>query len=212
MPELTPPAGYYENQRPEVARLVPTSAVTILDVGCGKGALGKLLKEQQSERKVYGIEYVPDIAESARRVLDDVQAGDLQSMTLHYPRAFFDCMVFADILEHLADPLAVLRNLAPHLKPDGRVVCSIPNVRHYTSFLKILSGWEYDDYGLFDRTHLRFFSLKTMKQLLSDTGFVVEHYEPRIVASRKMRVAGALCLGRIDDFLAFQYLLRARLR
>lgn len=203
--------GYYENPRPEIARLVPSSAVVILDVGCGKGLLGTLLKAQTPGRKVFGIENVEAVAKEASRTLDGILVGNLETMAITFPAEFFDCMVFGDVLEHLVDPVAVLRKLSRHLKKEGTVVCSIPNIRHYTSFLKILSGWEYDDYGLFDRTHLRFFSLKTMKQMLRDGGYTVEYEQPRIIASKKMRLINTMCFGLFSDFLALQYLLRARL-
>ncbi len=202
--------GYYENSRPEIARLVPSSAITILDVGCGKGLLGTLLKTQIPERKVFGIENIESIANQAAKSLDGVLVGEVETMAITFPTEFFDCIVFGDVLEHLVDPVAVLRKLRQHLKKEGTIVCSIPNIRHYTSFLKILGGWEYDDYGLFDRTHLRFFSLRTMKQLLHNAGYVVEYNEPRIIASKKMKLVNILCLGLLKDFLALQYLLRAR--
>lgn len=179
MNDTEAPDGYYENSRPEIARLVPSSAVTILDVGCGKGALGSLLKSQMPERKVFGIENVESVANGAARTLDGILVGDLETMTVTFPAEFFDCMLFGDVLEHLVDPVSVLRKVKLHLKNNGTIVCSIPNIRHYTSFLKMLDGWEYDDYGLFDRTHLRFFSLKTMRLMLRDAGYGVEYVEPR---------------------------------
>jgi 2-polyprenyl-3-methyl-5-hydroxy-6-metoxy-1,4-benzoquinol methylase len=211
MAETSVEIGYYENERPEIARLVPASAKTILDVGCGKGLLGSSLKQGVHGRKVYGVEYLPSIASEAERLLDGVLIGDLHTVPITFPKDFFDCMIFADILEHLIDPGTVLLKLKPYLKRDGVIICSIPNIRHYTAILKIIKGWEYDDYGLFDRTHLRFFTLKTMTQLLLDAGFVLEHSEPKIVASKKMRLLNALCFQRLDDRLAMQYLLRASL-
>ena len=210
MVETSVQLGYYENDRPEVARMVPSSAKTILDVGCGKGKLGALLKQQAGDRKVYGIEYLPSVAREAERLMDGVLVGDLHTIAITFPNEFFDCMIFADILEHLIDPVAVLLKLKPYLKVNGVIVCSIPNVRHYTAILKVIKGWEYDDYGLFDQTHLRFFTLETMKQLLADAGFALEHSEPKIVASKKLLLLNKLCCRRLDDRLAMQYLLRAR--
>lgn len=211
MAETSVEIGYYENERPEIARMVPSSATTILDVGCGKGRLGASLKQEVHGRKVYGIEYLPSIASEAEKLLDGVLVGDLHTITITFPNEFFDCMIFADILEHLVDPRAVLLKLKPYLKKDGVILCSIPNIRHYTAILKIIKGWEYDDYGLFDRTHLRFFTLKTMTRLLLDAGFVLEYSKPRIVASKKMLLLNRLCFQRLDDRLAMQYLLRAKL-
>lgn len=210
MSEATIDEGYYENQRPEIARLIPPTAKVILDAGCGKGRLGALLKQEIRDRKVFGIEYVASIAREAEGVLDGVVVGDLQSMTITFAAGLFDCIVFADVLEHVTDPTTVLHRFQPYLKKDGFVLCSIPNIRHYTAIMKVIKGWRYEDFGIFDRTHLRFFSLRSMKQLLADAGYMVDHVQPRLVASRKMNVLNALCFGRLNDFLAMQYILLAR--
>ena len=203
--------SYYENERPEVAKLVDADALVILDVGCAMGHLGELLKKQVPGRRVYGVERNEMAAAHARSVLDGVTAGDIQTKTLPFQPATFDCMVFADILEHLTDPAAVLKRLRPLLKPQGHIVCSIPNMRHYAVILRLIHrGWEYEDYGHFDRTHFRFFSLASMKTLLAFVGFSIEHVEPRIVASTKMKLLNAFCLNRLEEFLAFQYLIKAR--
>ncbi|MGA9365099.1 MAG: class I SAM-dependent methyltransferase [Bacteroidota bacterium] len=203
--------GYYDNERPEIFRLVDESARVILDVGCGKGRLGANLKQAVPGRKVFGIEHNDRIAAEAEKVLDGILIGDLQTMKISFPTAMFDCIIFADILEHLVDPDAALRKLKAHLKPQGKVICSIPNMRHYTAILRLLRrGWEYDDWGLFDRTHLRFFSLRTMKKMLEDQGFQVELVERRIVASRKLKFLNALCFGKLEEFIAWQYLIKAR--
>jgi 2-polyprenyl-3-methyl-5-hydroxy-6-metoxy-1,4-benzoquinol methylase len=203
--------GYYDNERPEIFRLVEENARVILDVGCGKGRLGANLKQAVLGRKVFGIEHNDRIAAEAKKVLDRVLIGDLQTMNIPFDLERFDCIIFADILEHLVDPDAALRRLKPHLKPHGKVICSIPNMRHYTAILKLLyRGWEYNGWGLFDRTHLRFFSLHTMKKLLADQGFQIERIEPRIVASRKMKFLNTLCFGKLEEFIAWQYLIKAR--
>jgi len=203
--------GYYDNERLEIFRLVDEDARVILDVGCGKGRLGAKLKQAVPERKVFGIEHNDRIAAEAEKLLDGVLIGNLQTMNISFPSSMFDCIILADILEHLVDPDAAIRKLKPHLKPQGKVICSIPNIRHYTAILRLLRlGWEYDDWGLFDRTHLRFFSLHTMKQMLADQGFQIEQIEPRIVASRKMKFLNTFCFGKLEEFVAWQYLIKAR--
>ena len=210
-PKATPDTGYYENERPEVAALVDESALTVLDVGCGSGVLGARLKKAVPRRRVFGIEYVPQIAETAIPKLDGIVVGDVLQIELPFEKNMFDCIIFADVLEHLASPERVLERLKPFLRKNGTIVCSIPNMRHYTVILKLLKhGWRYEEFGHFDRTHLRFFSLDSMKELLAGAGFRLETTIPRIVASAKMQFLNRLLLNRLEEFLAFQYLLKAR--
>ena len=210
-PETGGTAGYYENERREIALLVPHDARRILDVGCGRGSLGAVLKQQAPGRHVTGIEVKPEIAHDAGRVLDRVITGDIQSLDASSLAGPYDCIICADVLEHLRDPAAALQRLRAHLAPSGLLVCSIPNIRHYTAIIRLVTrGWSYDDFGLFDRTHLRFFSRQSMIQMLTDGGFVVVRTAPRIIASRKMRALNRLAGGSLEEFLALQYLLTAR--
>src|SRR5512140_116978 len=159
-PTGIPDPGYYENTRQELLPLVDPSWMRVLDVGCGAGKLGAALKASAPGRQVHGVEIVEPMAEQARQVLDTVITGDIQTLSLPFSPSTFDCAIFADVLEHLVDPGVVLRNVRDVIRPGGAIVCSIPNIRHYTALQRlILHGWRYDDFGLFDRTHLRFFSL-----------------------------------------------------
>jgi O-antigen biosynthesis protein len=206
-----PEPGYYDNERVEVAALVPPEARMILDIGCGRGRLGQLLKTMNPERQVHGVELDTNVASAARTVLDSVASGDFQTMALPFAEGTFDCVVFADVLEHLVDPASALHRIRPLLARDGVIVCSIPNIRHYTVFLQLgLRGWEYSDFGLFDRTHLRFFSLRSMRELLALAGFRTVRAEPHIIASKKAKILNILCFGRLEEFLAQQYVLLAK--
>ncbi len=202
--------GYYANTRPEVLEHVPRQARDILDVGCGMGKLGSALKQQDPSRRVSGIELFEAAAAEARKVLDEVVTGDVLAIGFPFKPSSFDCIIFADVLEHLLDPGSVLRQARTVLKPEGCIVCSIPNMRHYTVFLRLLRhGWYYDDFGLFDRTHLRFFSLATMRDLLESNGWRISTVAPKIVASRKARAVNVLLANRLEEFIAHGYILRA---
>ena len=185
--------------------------LSILDVGCGLGNLGARLRSSVEGRKVFGIENIEEVAKIAKTKLDGVLLGDVQSMDITFDKSMFDCIIFADVLEHLLDPVRVLQKLRSFLKSDGIIICSIPNMRHYTVILKLVRhGWIYEDYGLFDRTHLRFFSFTSMKRLITDGGFVIESIIPRNVASKKMILLNRLMFGRLEEFVAFQYLIIAK--
>ena len=203
--------SYYENERRDVALLVPRSARRILDVGCGRGVLGMVLREQEPGRHITGIEVEPAVAADAARVLNRVIIGDIQTLDTSEIGDAYDCIICADVLEHLLDPGLALRRLRGSLAPGGLLVCSIPNIRHYTAIMRlILRGWTYEEYGLFDRTHLRFYSRQSMIRLITNAGFSVQTTAPRIVASRKMRALNAVAGRAFDEFLALQYLLTAR--
>jgi 2-polyprenyl-3-methyl-5-hydroxy-6-metoxy-1,4-benzoquinol methylase len=202
--------GYFLNQRLDVAALVPATARAILDVGCGAGRLGQHLKETLPGCRVTGIEQEGAMADLARSVLDEVLVANLETLDRPFPPETFDCIICADILEHLVHPEEVLRRFRPMLHHGGSLVCSIPNVRHYSALLRLLTrGWVYEEYGVFDKTHLRFFSLRGMRNMIQEAGYTIDLVRPRVVASRKARLLTAPFRRHVEEFLAFQYLIRA---
>ncbi|MBI4611251.1 MAG: methyltransferase domain-containing protein [Candidatus Rokubacteria bacterium] len=165
-------AAYHSQPRPEVAALVPPSAHRILDVGCAGGALGRLLKDRGGV-EVVGIEASADVARVAAGHLDQVFCLDLDDIqSLPFPDGWFDCIVCADVLEHLKDPELTLGVLLRYLSAEGRLVASIPNVRHSSVLLPLLvdGRWRYQPEGILDRTHLRFFTLAEILELLRTVG------------------------------------------
>jgi len=168
--------AYFEFDRPEVRALVPAGARRVLDVGCGAGALGAALREEREGIEVFGLELFPDAAARARERLDGVLEANLDELDeLPWDRGSFDAMVFGDVLEHLHDPHRLLRVLRPWLSGDGALVCSIPNVGHWSVVLPLLTKdrWHYEDAGLLDRTHVHFFTLTEAELMLRDCGFTL---------------------------------------
>lgn len=167
---------YYQSGRGEMLDLVPLSAQRILELGCGSGAFGRALKARGAE-EVVGIELQAGPAAEAGQVLDKVIIANVDLAFPELPTAYFDCIVCNDVLEHLVDPWTVLSKLTVSLKPGGVVVASIPNVRHHKVVRRLFwSGhWRYEDAGILDRTHLRFFTRQTAIELLSGAGLKVEH-------------------------------------
>ncbi len=174
-------AAAYENPRPEVQVLVPGDARRILDLGCCTGALGSTLKTRQG-CEVVGIEHEPEYARDAGERLDRVLVADLEELDLtSQGLADFDCLIAADVLEHLRDPWSVLKRLTSALRPGGTVVVSLPNVRHWTTFWALgrRGVWPRDDHGVYDRSHLRWFTLADARGLMEQAGLEVTTANPR---------------------------------
>ncbi len=165
--------SYYENEREDVQKLINPHSKRILDVGCGKGRLGSVLKEKLGA-EVWGVEFIDDIATLAAENLDRVITGPIEDAILQLPEKYFDTIIFADVLEHLVDPFKVLLNIKEKLSDKGEIVASIPNVRHWSVLKKLLEGeWEYQEFGIMDSTHLRFFTRKSIFNMFEKAGFTI---------------------------------------
>jgi 2-polyprenyl-3-methyl-5-hydroxy-6-metoxy-1,4-benzoquinol methylase len=146
----------------------------VLDVGCDTGYLGEALNTLGNE--TIGFESNAAAAEAARTKLSRVEVGDLETTDLValFGRSSFDVVVFGDVLEHLRDPLPVLRQGRPLLAPGGSVVISTPNVAHGDVRLALLDGrFRYTKVGILDDTHTRFFTRDSLVDFLRDAGFVL---------------------------------------
>jgi methionine biosynthesis protein MetW len=206
-------AGAYENPRPEVQGLVPTTARRILDLGCSSGGLGAALKERQ-DAEVVGIERDPAYAHDAAERLDRVIVADLdRAIPEEYGLAGFDCLIAADALEHLADPWSTLRAFARTLRPGGTVVISLPNVRYWETFVVLgwRGTWPRRDDGIFDRSHLRWFALADARGLLEQAGAhvttVAPVYRLRPNDWRSERQGRRFARTPLAPFFVFQYIL-----
>ena len=162
---------------------------SVLDVGCGIGLNGAAARRLGAT--VTGIEIVPSSIERAKRVLDEVLAIDITSDS-EVARGLgdrrFDLALFADVLEHMVDPLAVLKRMLEHVADEGHVIVSLPNVAAWTVRLGILSGrFEYQQSGILDDTHLRFFTRESAVKLCEDAGLEVLRVEqnPMLVRAAK---------------------------
>jgi O-antigen biosynthesis protein len=205
------PHFYYDQARPEVADLVPATCHRVLEVGCATGQLGRLLKTRGHH--VTGIELVPEVAEAAREHLDHVVNADVETDGFPFAPDSFDCIVFADVLEHLIDPWRVLREAVEVLSPDGCVVASIPNVQNVDVIWRLLRGrWDYRERGITDFGHLRFFTLRTIRGLLEQADLEIVEVKYKYRRSVWRSLMCCLTLGRAREFFTRQYLIVGRRR
>lgn len=182
-----PDPTYYDQINETILSLIPRQARLVLEVGCGTGALGEAFKREAPDCRYVGIECMEQPAACARTRLDEVRVGDVEQMgldALGLMAGTVDCLIYGDVLEHLVDPWRVLTRHRELLAPDGVILASIPNVQHWRAIGNLLSGeWPYSDTGgLFDRTHLRFFTYNSTMSLFRDSGLEVRTVMARHVA------------------------------
>ena len=162
-------AAAYERARPEILAYVPRAAARVLDLGCATGTTGAALKQRQAV-EVVGVEREPAYAEEARERLDEIITADVEALDPG-DLGRFDALIAADVLEHLVDPWAALRRYARLLQPGGTAVVSLPNVGHWSTYAYLLRGtWPRKPEGIFDATHLRWFTLADATALLAQAG------------------------------------------
>jgi len=181
---------------------IADDAVRVLDVGSANGDFGRELARQRPHVRVWGIDPCPGESVTGYQ---SVFSGE-------YPRDMptgmtFDCIVFNDVLEHMAEPWDALRATRDWLAAGGTVVASIPNVRHYRVIVPLVvrDQWTYADAGILDRTHLRFFTRRTVEELFDSTGYDVVRVEPLRLPTAGRRGTLRRITKRFDPFLTEQF-------
>ncbi|GIV83543.1 MAG: hypothetical protein KatS3mg052_0550 [Candidatus Roseilinea sp.] len=175
------------NPRTIIAGWVESGSRT-LEVGPGDGVISRWLA-QHKQCTTFGVEVVPAAAINSQSAFTRLWIGSIEDpaiVTELQQAAPFDAIIFADVLEHLVDPWAVLRDMRQLLADGGRVLLSVPNIAHWTARLNLLRGrFDYTDGYLMDRTHLRWFTRRSAKQMALNCGYriVAEAtvYKPRFV-------------------------------
>jgi methionine biosynthesis protein MetW len=177
----------YETPRREIAARVPVRARRVLDLGCASGGLATLLKAR-GDVEVVGVEVDEAYAAAAAGRCDRVVRADAEALArrddLEAELGRFDCLVAADVLEHLVDPWSALRAFTSLLEPHGTAVVSLPNVAHWSTYAHLARGtWPRLPEGVHDATHLRWFTLRDARELLEQAGLAVAAMErrPRLI-------------------------------
>jgi SAM-dependent methyltransferase len=214
--------GYFSSVRKDIEKILPERLGSVLEIGCASGATMAWLRSIRPVEFARGIEIVPEIAAEAQSAFDEVIVGNIESLALADDR-LFDAVIALDVVEHLVDPWAALRSLRALLRPDGVVLASIPNVSHWQVSCALFFGgrWDYQQEGLLDKTHLRFFTEDTVNALFVDAGYAVEKVDYVKVYPHILRLFGNDAKWRWYSrkllepilparFANFQFLIRAR--
>lgn len=156
---------------------VPSFCRKVLDVGCAAGIFGASIRER-TNCEVWGVESnaacIPKAEQNINKVLHGYFGPELA-----LPSGYFDCIVFNDVLEHMPDPCGTLRFARNLLCKGGCIVASIPNIRHFPTVWRLVIGgeWEYGEFGILDKTHLRFFTRLSIIRLFHEAGFRIQRID-----------------------------------
>ena len=205
------PSRYFRDAKPAFLQLIDPRGLRVLDLGCGGGHNGEMLKKAGA-REVVGVERDPGAARQARTRLDRVVECDLGRLDpVELGPEPFDAILASDVLEHLPNAEDALARAVTRLRPGGAVVLSLPNVSNVYVFSQLLlKTWPQRDSGIFDRTHVRWFARRDMVRLLQGAGLTVLRVEPYFTRYRAIRCASlVLSLYIFRDYWARQFLLLA---
>ena len=184
-------SSYHGNVNGTLLDLIRSTDERILEFGCGNGAFARAVAHKCGRQLHYvGLDVHEESVRQAatamthalHRNLDDIVDWSTDHELRHHaPLSSFDAVVLGDILEHLVQPEQCLGHAASLIKPGGRVLACIPNVQHWSVFVQLVRGsWPRHDSGLFDRTHLRWFTLDDMVRLFNAAGLEVLSAVPRV--------------------------------
>ncbi|MGA1824435.1 MAG: class I SAM-dependent methyltransferase [bacterium] len=203
---------YYQCERNEMLDFISNNTAQILEIGPGEGLFGRVLKEKFNVQ-LWGIEQDSVSAEKASQYFDTIFCDDFKNVFSELPEQYFDCVIFNDVLEHFEDPWDVLQKVKKILNDKGYIVASIPNVRYWRNLQKLLlqKDWHYCEKGILDRTHLRFFTKKSIMRLFKESGYqvdVIKGINP--TSSRNYRIVNTLLFNLLNDCKWLQYAVKAR--
>jgi 2-polyprenyl-3-methyl-5-hydroxy-6-metoxy-1,4-benzoquinol methylase len=203
--------NYYHFVRKEIAPLLPRNPSTILDVGAASGATIKWLKTIFPNIEATGVELNQDMREELCRNADECVIGKIEECISQLKS--YDLILLLDVLEHMNDSLSTLKQLRALLNPHGTMIVSLPNVAHLSVSVPLLlrRKFEYQDAGILDRTHLRFFTEYSAVKLLNDAGLTVKEGLMSGLDGPKSRLIDRVSLGLLRHHLTKQYIISAEL-
>ncbi|MEM7548233.1 MAG: class I SAM-dependent methyltransferase [Bacteroidota bacterium] len=202
---------YYKLSRPEVQNFLPESFNSLLDVGCGYGNFGREVKEAK-KCLVWGIEPEEKAYNEANKQLDKAFLGTFEDAYDKIENNF-DVITFNDVLEHTIDPWSILAKTKTLLSENGIIVSSIPNILHFYAIKDILlqKDWQYAREGIMDKTHLRFFTKRSMVRMFEESGLeVIKIVGINPVVSRGAWLLSTLSFGYYDELKYPQFLIMGR--
>jgi 2-polyprenyl-3-methyl-5-hydroxy-6-metoxy-1,4-benzoquinol methylase len=208
---------YFTSSRQDVAAYMPLEAKTILDVGMGEGNFLHSLKENRPEIETWGIELEEHSYNQAKNKVDKSFEGTVEDNLANLPDNYFDCITFNDVLEHLISPESILKKIKTKLSPSGQLIASIPNIMVFGPMIKILKNllikkdWVYEDSGIMDRTHLHFYTKKSMQRMFIENGYqIVDTQGTNYSNPLKLKLLNLLTFNHFSESNYLQYIIVAK--
>lgn len=166
---------YPDSDRPELIEFLPQHYQTVLEVGCGTGGFKSSLNQNA---EIWGIEPNESASKQAQLKGYKVLIGLYDNVESQCPNHYFDLIICNDVIEHMIEHNRFLTDIKRKMKPDAVIVGSIPNMRYYPVLFDLLfkKDWEYQETGVLDKTHLRFFTEKSLKRTFENSGYKIEKF------------------------------------
>jgi 2-polyprenyl-3-methyl-5-hydroxy-6-metoxy-1,4-benzoquinol methylase len=180
MIEATPATAIFNE---DVYSLIPNNAKKIIEIGTGSGALARQVMLNNPNVNYVGVEFFDEYYKMSSKICSKMYLENMESASGELLREFSDAdvIIFADVLEHFQNPWKVLKRITKWAKNDTLLIASIPNIQHWSVQLSILGGnFNYQESGLLDKTHLRFFTRKSIINMFESTGYKIKGIKPRI--------------------------------
>lgn len=204
---------YYSNVRLDLINLINRnkSELKILEIGAAYGETLFYLKNNKIATEVVGVDLFEDLNNKENyKKIDRFIFGNIEQIDLSDYYSYFDIILLPDVLEHLVEPKLVLKKIKKYLKTDGEIIVSMPNIRHYSALNKILfkGDFRYEESGIFDYTHLRFYCRKNIKELLETSGYNVIKQQSSIKnysGKSVTKIINMITFGLFEEFFSYQY-------
>lgn len=204
---------YFSNIRKDLINLIDANAkdLKILEVGAAYGETLYYLKQNGIASEAVGVDIFEDVKNKQNyKPLDRFIFGDIEKIELPEYNHYFDLILLPDVLEHLFEPKSVLETLKKYLKEDGKIIVSMPNIRYYSALYKIVfkGDFKYEESGIFDYTHVRFYCRKNIQVLLETAGYTILKQESSIKnyqGESLSKLINLITFGIFEEFFSTQY-------
>lgn len=201
---------YFSLERDIIINEIKGDDLSILDIGCGSGELGQAIKKKMNAT-VYGIELNKKAYSKAKLKLDQILHGNIEIIEIPFEKQMFDFIIMGDVLEHLVDPKTSLNKLREYLKNGGKIIITVPNIRYWKTLIKLILNdeWEYQEWGILDYTHLRFFTKKSVTKLLRKSNFKIITSNWVIGKKSKSHFINVFTFSLFKGFLASHIIIKS---